>query len=142
MEIIIKYYVDSCIWRDYYENREDNLRPLGEFAFQFFQYCNKNRHRVLTSRVILKELSQFYFENEIENKIFLIVDKELLFKVEIVEIQINETIKIKRDFADIPFGDILNAILARDNNAILVSRDSHFERLSNVVEFKKPEEII
>lgn len=31
----MKYYLDTCIWIDYWENRTDNLRPIGEFAFKF-----------------------------------------------------------------------------------------------------------
>lgn len=33
-----KYYLDACIWRDYFENREDRFRPLGEWAFRLVNY--------------------------------------------------------------------------------------------------------
>ena len=37
--------------------------------------------------------------------------------------------------------DILHAVLARDNKAVLVTRDFHFETLQDIVEIKAPEEI-
>ena len=32
-----KYYIDSNIWRDYFENRSDRFRPLGDWALMFFK---------------------------------------------------------------------------------------------------------
>ena len=41
----------------------------------------------------------------------------------------------------VPAQDAMHAILARDNNATLISRDAHFERLSKIVSACLPEEI-
>lgn len=35
-----------------------------------------------------------------------------------------------------------HVILARDNNAIMVTRDEHFYKLTDIVSVKKPEELI
>ena len=43
---------------------------------------------------------------------------------------------------NVPKGDALHAILARDNKFILVSRDKHFRELTNISEHHKPEELI
>ena len=32
-----KFYLDTAIWRDYFEDRGDGTRPIGEFAFQFLR---------------------------------------------------------------------------------------------------------
>ena len=39
-------------------------------------------------------------------------------------------------------GDALHAIIARDNDAILVSQDKHFQLLKDVVYVKRPEQLI
>ncbi len=38
--------------------------------------------------------------------------------------------------------DALHAVLSRDNGAVLITRDAHFELLSFMVEVKKPENLI
>ncbi|MFT7615376.1 MAG: putative nucleic acid-binding protein [Candidatus Woesearchaeota archaeon] len=42
----------------------------------------------------------------------------------------------------ISLGDALHAILARDNNCILVTRDKHFQKITPICIPYKPEEII
>ena len=61
--------------------------------------------------------------------------------VEVKENQLKEARKINRE-RNIPFKDALHAILARDNCAILVTRDHHFEELQDIAVCKKPEEIL
>ncbi|MBN1376781.1 PIN domain-containing protein [Candidatus Woesearchaeota archaeon] len=51
------------------------------------------------------------------------------------------SLKISRKI-NIPKNDVLHAILARDNNAILVTRDKHFYKLAEKIIVKKPEELI
>lgn len=43
---------------------------------------------------------------------------------------------------NLPKGDTLHAIIARDNKAILVSRDKPFKKLKDFCIVVKPEEII
>ena len=50
-----------------------------------------------------------------------------------------EKIAIQRK---VPFGDALHAIIARDCDAILVSRDQHYEKLTDITLSKKPEELL
>ena len=35
--MVEKYYLDTCIWRDYFENRSDKFRPLGDWAFSLIK---------------------------------------------------------------------------------------------------------
>ena len=42
----------------------------------------------------------------------------------------------------IPVFDALHALIARDNKAILITRDEHFNKLLDIIRFKKPEELI
>ena len=42
---------------------------------------------------------------------------------------------------NIPVGDALHAIIARDNNLVLVTRDKHFENIEDISKHFKPEEL-
>ena len=39
-----------------------------------------------------------------------------------------------------PKGDVLHALIARDNEAILITQDKHFRKLKDIVLVKKPED--
>ena len=71
---------------------------------------------------------------------FFIIEQNLIF----VE-STNAEIKRAKDLAlkrDIPKGDALHALIARDNNSILVSLDNHFQLLKDIAKIKKPQELI
>jgi len=40
---------------------------------------------------------------------------------------------------NIPFGDALHGILAKENNAVMVTKDRHFRKLKDKINIKKPE---
>lgn len=135
-----KYYLDSCIWRDYFENRADKFRPLGDWAFSLIKKIIKEDDLILISDLVKEELCAAYSEKEVQN-IFSIVPEEVLVKVDISKEQLNEAMQISKKF-EIPVKDALHAILARDNDAILVTRDKHFLELEKKVKIKKPEDLI
>ena len=62
-------------------------------------------------------------------------------KVDVSDKQREEAKKIAEE-REVPKGDVIHAILARDNNAILISRDKHFQLLKDICEVMKPEDII
>lgn len=135
-----KYYVDTSIWRDLHENRRDNLRPLGEWAFELFRKIRTNKDIALYSDIILNELLTYFNLNEInalfQNKLPL----NALKKVDIYECQTKEA-RILSKTLGIPWADCLHAILARDNDAVMVTRDAHFWQLSDIANVKKPEDL-
>jgi len=135
----MKYYVDTSIWRDYYEDRKDKLKPLGEFAFEFFRKVKLNADKIFYSDLIIEELNIAYNEKEIKEIFNIIEEENLLEKVEISKNQVKEALELKRKL-QIPFGDALHAILAKDNNAILVTRDEHFLKI-DFVNVKNPEDL-
>jgi len=135
------FYLDSSIWRDYYENRSDNLRPLGEWALMLINNILESGDFILYSDFIIEELKIKYSEEGIRNILEIADKRNLLLKADISESQAKEAaILCKR--RKVSFGDALHAILARDNNAIMVTRDKHFLELTDIAEVKKPEELI
>jgi predicted nucleic acid-binding protein len=135
----MKYYIDTSIWRDLHEDRKDRFRPLGDWAFELFRKIRENNEIVVFSDLIVDELSKDYDTGTIRN-IFTIASGNLE-KAKITKHQVIEA-KNQRKLFSVPFGDILHSIIARDNNAIIVTRDHHFEELQHIVDVKKPEELI
>lgn len=134
-----KYYIDSAIWRDLHEDRTDKFRPLGEWAFELLKKIRRSNEKVLYSDLTIDELSNAYSRETISN-IFKEVS-DILEKVEINNNQVREAVSLSKK-RKIPFGDALHGIVARDNNAIIVTRDHHFEKISDIVTVKKPEDLI
>mgnify|MGYP001617115844 CR=1 FL=1 len=135
-----KFYLDTSIWRDYFEDRKDNMKPLGEFAFQFLKNCEKHNCLVLYSEFVVYELRRDY-SNEKIVQVFSSF-QEFLEIVEISNAQRLESRQLAEQKNDSHESDILHAILARDNNSILITRDFHFEALRDIVEIMVPEEVI
>jgi predicted nucleic acid-binding protein len=135
-----KYYIDSCIWRDYFENRSDKFRPLGEWAFTLLKKIIQDNNLIIYSDLVEEELQITYSEKEIKN-IFSIIPNKILIKVETSAKQLKEAIKLSKEF-NIPTKDALHVILARDNNSILITRDKHFYEIEKQITIRKPEELI
>lgn len=136
-----RFYLDASIWRNYYENRSDRFRPLGEWALNLLNNALENEDFILYSDMVIKELQIKYGSEEI-NKILGVVSKRgLLIKAGISESQSKEAAALCRQ-RKVAFGDALHAILARDNNAIMITRDRHFLELADIAEVKRPEELI
>ena len=93
----------------------------------------------MISDLVEEELSIDYGNKEIEN-IFSIIPKELLIRISVSNLQFKEAINISRELKT-PLKDTLHAILAKNNNAILITRDKHFNEI-DFVETYKPEELI
>ena len=134
-----KYYVDTAIWRDLHENRKDKSKNLGELAFESFKKIRSNKGKIVYSDFVVEELSRAYDKQTID-KLFK-GESELLEKVEISKEQIKEAVDLSKDLK-IPFGDALHSVLARDNDAIMVTRDHHFRKLKDKITIKKPEDLI
>lgn len=136
-----KYYLDASVWIDYLEAREDKFRPLGEWALQLLKTIIANNDLIIYSQHLINELENVgYNEKKIRKEVFDIV-KDNIVEVQVSGKQINAaySIAIKRS---LPKGDVLHALIARDNNAVMVSRDKHFSELQDIVVVKKPEDLI
>ena len=136
-----KYFVDTLTWRDYYENREDRLRPLGEWAFEFFKKAMEEGSLIIYSDFVKDELRKDYDEEKIKDMLGVIDKVDLLKRVEVKPNQFEEAVKLSKE-RNVPFGDALHAIVARDNNATVITRDHHFEELQDIADSKKPEDLI
>ncbi|MFA5887626.1 MAG: PIN domain-containing protein [Candidatus Nanoarchaeia archaeon] len=136
-----RYYLDTAIWKDYYENRSDRLRPIGEWALAFINKAVEEGSRILYSDAVIRELNKYHSMDEIKAILSIVRNEDCLEKVSIDRKQVQEAKEISQK-RNVPFGDALHAVLARDNKAIIVTRDRHFDDLMDIVEARKPEELI
>ena len=137
-----KYIIDSCIWRDFYEDRVSKSgRPLGEYAFNLFIKILKKNDVILFSEGLIRELRKRYSEHEIIERLNLLKHIGTLTRIEITkeeDFEANE-LALRRK---IPYVDCLNAIHARKHKAMLVSQDKHIiHGLSDIATGVRPEGI-
>jgi predicted nucleic acid-binding protein len=129
----MKFYLDTSIWRDYYENRKDRFRPLGEWAHRLITKIIDNNYIILYSDLVIEELRHAF-------NLDTLIDCDIV-RVNILYIHKRTARSLCKQYR-VPFGDCLHAVLAKSNNAIIVTRDRHFEILSDYVTVRKPEELI
>lgn len=135
-----RYYFDTSIWLDFFEYRDEPNLPKGKWAHELLNKVVKEDNKILYSDLNLIELGMAgYSVFEIE---------EMFRPLRLILIMVESTEKQQgkaRDLSakrDVPKGDALHALIARDNKAILVTRDKHFQKLLDITIPKKPEELI
>ena len=131
------FYFDTSIWIDIYDKRGYN----GEVAYKLMEKIIIDDHIVIYSDTTVVEFKKLGFsENEI-NAILSIAKPDHIRRVHPTKIQVEEAKQLAKQ-RDVPLRDALHAILARDHEAQLVSRDKHFEKLKDITRTKKPEDLI
>ena len=135
-----KFYLDTAIWRDYFEDRKDSMRPLGEFAFRFLKNCAERKDAVIVSNAVEKELLEYYTKEKVGQVFSSFV--EIILMAEYSEKQAEEAFKFwVGSGKKFPYYDILHSVIARDSEATLVTRDRHFEEIG-IAECAPPEDLI
>lgn len=135
-----KHYLDTSIWLDFFENRNEPNLPKGDWAQKLLNKITENNDKIIYSDIVVLELGVAgYQPHEIE-KLFEKIKPILIF-VESTEKQARKA----RDLSskrDIPKGDALHALIARDNKATLVTLDNHFKKLLDIIKPKRPQDLI
>ncbi len=135
-----RYLIDTSIWIDLREDRKGyNGEPLGEYAIKFLLKVRLEKSRIIVTDHLYEELGSLYNLSEIRS-IFPIF-QDILVKVIVSENQKQEA-EIEAKERNVPKGDVLFAIVARDNELILVTRDNHFKKLKDISKYYKPEQLI
>jgi hypothetical protein len=137
-----RYYLDTCIWRDFYENRVSlKGRPLGRYAADLFRKIIKNKNLLFYTDLTIKELKIDYNEKEIVNMLDFLFMLNILRKASITKEDYIEA-KNQSRLTNVPMPDALHAIISRNNHAIFISQDKHAQRLKQITIVKRPEEIL
>jgi len=135
-----KYYLDTSIWMDVYEDRRGyNNEPLGDYGLKFLALIQAKKFKLIITDLIIKELQNYYSVAEING--MMKPFEQIIVKIIGTKKQGDEAIKIANE-RKLPYGDVLHSILARDHKLILVTRDKHFKELQDISKSYKPEELI
>lgn len=132
-----KYYFDTSIWIDIYDQRGYN----GEVAKQLMEKIILDDGVVLYSDIVVAELKKLGYSDYEINAILSVAKPDHLLPIHSTKNQFEEGKRVVSQ-RDVPFRDVLHALLARDHEAQLISRDVHFERLKEIIQVKKPENLL
>lgn len=135
-----KYYLDTSILLDFFENRNEPNLPKGDWAHKLLNKITEKNDKVIYSDNNIYELNiAGYSTYELDN--ILQPLKPILIFVESTEKQINKAkdLSVKRN---IPKRDALHALIARDNKSILVTLDRHFQKIRDIIKPKRPQDLI
>jgi hypothetical protein len=136
-----RYYLDTCIWRDFYENRVSlKGRPLGKYASDLFRKIIRNKDLLFYTDLTVKELKIDYNEKEITNMFDFLFILNILRKTSINKKDYIEAKNLSKS-TNVPIPDALHAIISRNNSAIFISQDKHAQRLKQITIVKRPEEV-
>ncbi|MFH1668320.1 MAG: PIN domain-containing protein [Candidatus Woesearchaeota archaeon] len=137
-----RFYLDTCIWRDHFEDRTGpGGRPLGKYATQLLMKIIRDKDIIIISDAIIAELKKGFYDDEISDILNVLQAMGSVENIPIQDIDDTEAKMISKE-RKLPILDVLHAILARNNQAILVTQDKHFMQLSDIVNCKRPEELL
>ena len=109
----IKVYCDTNIFIDYLDERTDRLRPLKDFAFEFFSKGWNCAFKLIISDWLLKELRRNLKEEQIEEILDRFKEKDKLIEIKEEKGDREKARKISTENWD----DALHAILANKAGA-------------------------
>jgi predicted nucleic acid-binding protein len=138
-----KYYIDTCVWRDHYENRHGpGGRPLGDYATALFTKIMKDKDTIIFSEHIIYELTKAFASEDIEEMFHILFLMNILKKIEVTKGDWDEAKKMAHE-RDVSPSDSLHAVLARNNGAILITQNIRdFDKFTDMIVVKRPEDVV
>lgn len=108
-------YCDTNVYLDYFFDRRDNIRPLGEFAFQVFRRTFGCEFRIAVSDWLLEEIGKNGAESPMAELVGRLKDADKLVEVKTGADDFKFAQKLQ-----IHFGDALHVVLAKKVNAVFL----------------------
>ena len=135
-----KYYFDTSIWLDFFENRNELHLPKGDWAHRLMDKIINSDDRILYSDMVLIELRVLGYQQHELEMLFQALKPVLIF-VQATDKQLKRAkdLSLKRN---VPKGDAVHALIARDQQAIFVTLDRHFDTLRDIINAQRPQDLI
>lgn len=134
------YYIDTCIWLDFFEDRNEPDFLKTDIAHDLLARIIKDGDVILVSDIVIAELESVgYSRYEIEA--FFRPLRALVVFVE----SSDKDFGIARDLAakrSVPRGDALHALIARRHKAAFISYDTDFQKLRDIIRTHAPREFV
>ena len=131
------FYFDTSIWLDFHEKRGKN----GGSALKLILKILNEDLRIGYSDLNVKEFKDLDYTQDQIDSVLSMLKPNNIQKVHINREQKEEAKKTAKQ-RNVPEGDALQAILCRDNNLQMISRDLHFMQLRDITIAKLPEDLI
>lgn len=135
-----RYYLDTSIWLDFFENRNEPGIPKGDWANEVINKIISEDDRIVYSDNVVYELEGLGYAQYQIIEMFSRL-KEILIFVEATDKQIGKA----KDLAakrNIPKRDALHALIARDCKSTLITLDRHFREISDITKPVRPQDVI
>ena len=134
-----KIYIASNIWLDFWLDRTLNLLPAGYYAKNLLDRVISCEFAIVLSNFIFKEL-ETNIKIDLNERMgtFKLINK--LTITEVTKQLFFDAKKLAKE-RSIPISDAVRTLMARQERAILVSRDKHFKEVEDLVEVRLPEEL-
>ena len=135
-----RFYFDTSIWLDFFEARDEANLPKSKWAGELIRKIVIDNDTIIFSDNNMTEFNNIGYSGFEIEELLEALKPNLIF-VESTSKQIGRS----KDLAqkrDIPKRDALHALIARDNNAILITLDEHFDKLIDITKSHKPKEFI
>ena len=135
-----RYYFDTSIWLDLIEDRDEPNLPKGLWAQKLFGKIILDDSKILYSDMTISELKVVGYSQHELNNIFKKLNPVLVF-VNCTNKQVKKAKNISSR-RGVPKGDVLHALVARNNSSVLVTLDKHFKKLADITRYSKPQDLI
>ena len=137
---MVNFYLDTSIWLDLFENRNEPNFPKCENAKKLIAKIIQDNNRIIVSNNNFFELITLGY-TKYEIKLSLNQFGRTIYYVWSTGKQFRKAkdLALKRN---VPKRDALHALIARDNKAILITLDTHFQNLIDIVKIKQPRDFI
>lgn len=133
-----RIYVDANIYLDYFGERTDGIRPLGEFAFKIFTKTLECEFEIVVSNIVMNEINKHCRTSSRFDVLF----EELMKKQKII--RTNATIEDEKQSKKYKeCNDMLHYLLAEKTGCkFIVTRNiQHFSDFPGLVKPKLPEQL-
>lgn len=130
----MRYYFDTSIWLDIWENRDEANLPKGSNARKLLKRIIQSNEEIVYSDIVVSEL--------VENGYSFWEVEHIFASMSLILVYIEQSEKIFRKSRDlamkrgIPIKDALHALLARSSKSIIISRETRRCLTDSVLLFK------
>jgi len=136
----MRYYLDTSIWLDLFEDRNETGFSKSVTVQKMMTYIVSDENRIVISPIIIDELVHNGHSKEDIARFFHPFKKLLYVQHCYREILVQASSIAHQK--GIPKNDVLHALLSRNSDAILITRDGHFSKLVDITVPVTPEELL
>ena len=135
-----RYYLDTSIWLDIFEDRDEPSLPKSTWAKLLIKKIIREDARIVVSDHVIIELGFSGYSLYEVNDHFQSFER-IIMQVESSDKELSRANDLARK-RGVPMGDALHALVARREHAVLVSLDHDFKELVDITVAHRTNELL